>query len=103
LGIEGDFQLAGNYIGIDLTTFYRLKTDFELVEGGTIMAEIKVDEERCKGCELCINFCPQKIIVLGNNMNAKGYNSAKIEQMEKCIGCGICATVCPDVAIEIYK
>ena len=33
---------------------------------------INIDQERCKGCALCIEFCPKKIIYLSNRLNAKG-------------------------------
>lgn len=67
------------------------------------MAKIRFEEERCKGCELCISICPQKIISLNTSLNIKGYHSAGVSNAEKCIGCGLCALICPDVAIEIYK
>jgi len=63
---------------------------------------IVVDTERCKGCGLCESVCPKKIIVMDKeNMNSKGFNTAKIINQAECIGCGFCATICPDVAIEI--
>jgi len=41
------------------------------------MAKIVVDEERCKGCELCIPACPKHIIVMAEHFNKKGYHPAK--------------------------
>lgn len=35
---------------------------------------IVIDIEKCKGCGLCVEVCPQDVIVLGNNVNAKGYS-----------------------------
>ena len=37
------------------------------------MSSIKVDRDRCKGCELCVSACPQKIIGMSKEMNAKGF------------------------------
>ena len=34
---------------------------------------IVVDTERCKGCQLCIIACPQKVIALANKVNLHGY------------------------------
>jgi 2-oxoglutarate ferredoxin oxidoreductase subunit delta len=60
-------------------------------------------EERCKGCELCRDACPQKIIVMSDTFNSKGYQPATCPDNLKCIGCALCAKTCPDVVIEIYK
>ena len=34
---------------------------------------IEVNTERCKGCQLCIIACPQKVIALANKVNLHGY------------------------------
>jgi 2-oxoglutarate ferredoxin oxidoreductase subunit delta len=68
------------------------------------MARIKVDIDRCKGCGLCVEACPKKIIVLdGKTINKKGYHPAECIDMDKCIGCAFCATMCPDVCIMVEK
>jgi len=67
------------------------------------MAVLKIDIERCKGCELCTTVCPKEIIVLSKKLNKKGYQFIEILDEEKCIGCGMCATICPDVVIEVWK
>ena len=64
--------------------------------------KILFNREKCKGCELCISFCPKKIIHLDESVNAKGYHPAGITDMEECIGCQSCATMCPDCCISIY-
>jgi len=67
------------------------------------MAKIIIDEEKCKGCELCTVACPKDIIVMAEHFNKKGYHPAKQINPEKCTGCAFCAMTCPDVAIEVYK
>lgn len=67
------------------------------------MIRITVESERCKGCALCVPFCPYSLIELGEEINSKGYHPAKINKPEDCIGCGACAKMCPDLAIEIIK
>lgn len=68
------------------------------------MARIKVDENLCKGCEMCVNACPKKIIELSvEKINAKGYHPAMLIDEEKCVGCAACATMCPDVAITVER
>jgi 2-oxoglutarate ferredoxin oxidoreductase subunit delta len=65
------------------------------------MAIVKIKEEKCKGCQLCINFCPRGALRISKKMNKKGFHPAEVVHEEKCTGCGICFLVCPDVAIEI--
>ena len=65
--------------------------------------KVVFNREKCKGCELCINFCPKKILALDPEVNAKGYHPAGIVDQESCIGCASCATMCPDYCISIYQ
>ena len=74
----------------------------------TKKGKITIDRERCKGCHLCIEFCPNNRIEVDNSLNYKGYSPALFKQnvidSEKgCIGCAQCALVCPEVAIEVYR
>ncbi len=64
---------------------------------------IYIDRERCKGCALCIDFCPKKCIVLSDELNLKGYFVAAFYQDAECNGCGTCAIMCPEVAIEVER
>lgn len=65
---------------------------------------VKFDEERCKGCELCISVCPVKILKLHETrINSKGYRPASVADAEKCTGCASCAVMCPDGAICVYR
>lgn len=64
---------------------------------------ITIDQERCKGCSLCIEFCPKKAIILSNKLNLKGYFVAAPVDDNGCNGCATCALMCPEIAIEVYK
>mgnify|MGYP001063581347 CR=1 FL=1 len=64
---------------------------------------IEISHELCKGCELCISFCPKGVISVSNKLNANGYMSAAFKDNGECTGCAICALVCPEVAIEVYR
>ncbi|MCL2078668.1 MAG: ferredoxin family protein [Oscillospiraceae bacterium] len=64
---------------------------------------VRIDENACKGCELCRNFCPKKLITVSAHINDKGYSPAEISREEECIGCMSCALMCPDGAISIYE
>ena len=67
------------------------------------MAKITIDTARCKGCGLCIEACPKKILQISDKINAKGYHSVECIRPENCIGCAICGRMCPDAAIEVYR
>jgi 2-oxoglutarate ferredoxin oxidoreductase subunit delta len=68
------------------------------------MALVTVNEDLCKGCGLCVDACPKKIMKLDNtHINQKGYHTAHCAAMAECIGCAFCATMCPDVAIVVEK
>ena len=64
---------------------------------------IEIDQELCKGCEICITFCPKHIISRSTKVNAAGYCPASFNSDSECTGCAICAVVCPEVAIEVYR
>ncbi len=66
-------------------------------------AKLTFDTEKCKGCELCIQFCPKKILVLDTETNQKGYFPAKVTNIDECIACGTCAIMCPDSIITVEK
>ncbi len=68
------------------------------------MARVTIDEERCKGCSLCVRACPKKIVALSKDrMNTKGYHPSEITDMDECIACASCARTCPDSCITVEK
>lgn len=62
-----------------------------------------IDNDRCKGCGLCVIVCPKSVLEISNKLNAKGYFPAYQARPEDCIHCAICCTMCPDVAITISE
>ena len=66
---------------------------------------IKINEEICKGCGLCVTFCPVEglIAIDTDRANAKGWNPAVCTDQGKCRSCALCALMCPDAAIGVYK
>ncbi|MDR0364026.1 MAG: 4Fe-4S binding protein [Bacteroidales bacterium] len=67
-----------------------------------IVGDIVIDVEKCKGCGVCVTGCPQDVLILGKEVNAKGYNFV-VKQNNKCIGCANCAMICPDAVITVYR
>jgi len=68
------------------------------------MNKITFRTDLCKGCGLCVEACPKKLLSLSqSDLNAKGYHPAIITDQEKCIACAMCAMMCPDVVITVEK
>lgn len=69
-----------------------------------IIGAVKINEERCKGCNLCVVACPAHVLSLQpKEVNNRGYHYAFMAAPEKCVGCSSCALVCPDACIEVYR
>lgn len=68
-----------------------------------VRGAVKVNQEMCKGCNLCVVACPTNVLSLNKNVNIKGYNFSYMENPEECIGCASCADVCPDACITVYR
>ncbi|WP_280768262.1 4Fe-4S dicluster domain-containing protein [Salipaludibacillus daqingensis] len=64
---------------------------------------VEFNEDRCKGCSLCVSVCPQGIVRLSTRMNIKGYQAAEVVDQEACTSCAACARMCPDSAITVYR
>jgi len=56
---------------------------------------IKVINEKCKGCELCVKSCAFGAIAMINNI--------AVIDIDKCTLCGACVSACPFDAIVIKK
>ncbi len=65
--------------------------------------QLRVDVEECKGCGLCVDACPPKVIVLNERLNRYDYRTATYTGVG-CTACGICFMVCPEPgAISVLK
>ncbi len=63
---------------------------------------VAIDAARCKGCELCAVACKEDVLLLGPQLNKKGYRYV-VAKAEVCTGCTNCALVCPDAVITVYR
>ena len=54
-----------------------------------------INAEWCKGCGICVHFCPRKVL----EMNQE--DKAEAVRQEDCICCRLCELRCPDLAIEV--
>ncbi len=63
-------------------------------------------EDRCKGCGLCVEFCPKDVLVMSDRFNKKGYHPPELMEeppLKVCIDCGFCERICPEFAIFVKK
>lgn len=56
---------------------------------------LRIDPDECKGCGLCIEACPPKVIRLTEELNHYGYRTAEYAGA-CCTACGICFMACPE-------
>lgn len=55
---------------------------------------VKIDEELCHGCGLCISPCAEGALKLENG-------KAKVIREELCDGAGVCIGICPTGALSL--
>jgi NAD-dependent dihydropyrimidine dehydrogenase PreA subunit len=56
---------------------------------------VNLNSEECKGCGLCVEACPPKVLRLSAGLNPYGYHPAEYLG-SGCTGCGICYFACPE-------
>ena len=68
------------------------------------MAKLTFETDLCKGCGLCVDACPKKILrIARERINQKGHSPAELTDPAACIGCGSCAIMCPDCVITVER
>ena len=68
----------------------------------TVRGWVSIKIDTCKGCELCIDACPQDSLRMSKEINPSGYHYAVLIK-DNCTGCVNCALVCPDAVITVYR
>ena len=57
--------------------------------------KLEVKQEWCKGCGICVAFCPKQVLALDE------HEKIFIKNGDDCIRCGQCEMRCPDYAIYL--
>ena len=78
-------------------------SDSALADAATVLTRgtLVIDAEACKGCELCIDACPPRVLTMGTDVNARGYRFPVLAP--GCTGCKACSQICPDFVFQVYK
>jgi len=64
---------------------------------------VEVAEALCKGCGLCVAFCPGGALELSPEPDARGIYVARFLEDADCRGCLNCALVCPEAALTLRR
>lgn len=65
------------------------------------VASLKLDVNKCIGCNRCIEVCPHEVFDLENLPAGSQGKKAKIINLDACMECGACAKNCPTKAISV--
>ena len=57
-------------------------------------ASIEITKEWCKGCSICVDFCPKDVLVMKGLL-------VEVKDLEACTICNLCEALCPDFAIVV--
>jgi NAD-dependent dihydropyrimidine dehydrogenase PreA subunit len=58
------------------------------------VVKIRILEEKCTGCGMCIDVCPHAVIAISGR-------KAFLSDRDACMECGACAKNCPFEAIDV--
>jgi 2-oxoglutarate ferredoxin oxidoreductase subunit delta len=83
------------------TDYWRAPLDID--EYQVPVGTVNVIKDRCKGCNFCIEFCPNNVLETSEEFNSKGYHPPKIANQENCVACELCQLICPEFAIYVTK
>jgi 2-oxoglutarate ferredoxin oxidoreductase subunit delta len=73
------------------TFYYGIKESYQMEKK---LPKIEIIEKYCKGCHICVEFCPTKVLEM------QGFVAA-VKNLEACIKCMQCELRCPDFAIKV--
>lgn len=62
-----------------------------------VQSYVHIFHEWCKGCGICVAFCPKKVLEMGRDQKAH------VVHPELCIKCYMCARRCPDLAVTVTE
>jgi len=58
------------------------------------VVSLKLNQDKCNGCGMCLIVCPHEVLGLSNG-------NALIKNRDACMECGACAQNCPANAVTV--
>lgn len=58
------------------------------------LPQIFIDEVLCKGCVICVEFCPKHVFVMQGDLPI-------VADLQACNRCMLCEIRCPDFALTV--
>ena len=59
------------------------------------LKKLHINQDWCKGCGICVSFCPKQVIALNDQ------DKATVVDADNCTVCRLCEMRCPDLAIAV--
>jgi len=77
------------------------RTPIDIRQARIPQGQVYLIPERCKGCRICVTFCPREVLQESKTVNGKGYHYPEIAPGKEaaCVHCEFCTLVCPEFAI----
>jgi NAD-dependent dihydropyrimidine dehydrogenase PreA subunit len=60
------------------------------------MNHVRVRDDECKGCAVCVSVCPKGCLAMSGKLNTMGYEYVHFIHDEACTACGLCFLSCPE-------
>ena len=58
------------------------------------VATLRLQEENCSGCGMCLTVCPHEVLARSNG-------KVRVQNRDACMECGACSRNCPTGAIVV--
>jgi 2-oxoglutarate ferredoxin oxidoreductase subunit delta len=62
---------------------------------------IIINEDWCKGCNICIDRCPLGALEESDKLNRRGVRPPRLKEENDCNYCRLCELLCPDLALAV--
>ncbi len=84
--------------GIEIETKAKNNLTIKEYSGTGKKGGVKIDiiVNYCKGCEICVAFCPEGVLAMNKEV-------AEVVDISKCTKCNICEYLCPDFSITVEE
>src|SRR4051812_20062309 len=95
LGIAAFVLLCGGAVLDDRRARRRRKASQDPLAQATPLLH-SINDDRCIGCEACIDVCPTEVLDLVEH-------KVRVSRFSDCVQCEQCANACPTQALVMYR